>query len=84
MPSFDTIGSPSGADWRYRISIVQDNQRRPLIEEELVERDGEKLIERPDASDREDREARPSDPSTARRAAAAVPALRVPAAGVFG
>lgn len=48
--------SPSGADWRYRISIVQDNQRRPLIEEELVERDGEKLLVRPDASDREDRE----------------------------
>lgn len=48
--------SPSGTDWRYRISIVQDNQRRPLIEEELVERDGEKLLVRPDASDREDRE----------------------------
>lgn len=48
--------SPSGADWQYRISIVQDNQRRPLIEEELVERDGEKLLVRPDANDREDRE----------------------------
>lgn len=47
---------PSPADWRYRISIVQDNQRRPLIEEELVEHHGEKLLVRPDDSDREDRE----------------------------
>lgn len=52
-----TIGeSPSGADWRYRISIVQDNQRRPLIEEELVERDGKKLLVRPDRNDEQDRE----------------------------
>ena len=48
--------SPGRTDWRYRISIIQDNQRRPLIEEELVERDGRKLLVRPDAGDREDRE----------------------------
>ena len=48
--------SPAGADWRYRISIAQDNQRRPLIEEELVEHDGEQILVRPDDSDRQDRE----------------------------
>lgn len=48
--------SPRQADWRYRISIIQDNQRRPLIEEELVEHEEKKLLVRPDASDGEDRE----------------------------
>ncbi|MYH27362.1 MAG: AAA family ATPase [Acidobacteria bacterium] len=42
--------------WRYRLSIVQDNQRRPLIEEERVERGRRKLLVRPDDDDRDDRE----------------------------
>lgn len=43
-------------EWRYRLKFIQDNQRRPKIEEEVIERRGEVLLSRPDAEDRADSE----------------------------
>ena len=52
-----TIGdSPDQADWRYRLSVVQDNQRQPRIKEELIERQGKEILRRPDADDEKDSE----------------------------
>ena len=52
-----TIGeSPEQADWRYRLSVVQDNQRQPRVREELVERQGKEILRRPDADDAKDSE----------------------------
>ena len=48
--------SPSQAEWRYRLSVVQDNQRQPRIKEELVERSGRKILHRPDTADQKDSE----------------------------
>ena len=48
--------SPAHADWRYRLSVVQDNQRLPRIKEELVERGGRKILHRPDTADQRDSE----------------------------
>ena len=53
------IGESSGhADWRYRLSIVQDNQRQPRIKEERVEQQGREILRRPDAADERDSERR--------------------------
>ena len=48
--------SLDGAGWRYRLSVVQDNQRRPRIAEEVVEEDGREVIRRPDGDDAKDSE----------------------------
>jgi hypothetical protein len=40
--------------WRYRIAFTQDNNRRPIITEELVEHNGVEVLRRPDDDDRED------------------------------
>lgn len=51
------LGDPSSAvDWRYRLSIVQDNQRQPRIKEELVERKEQEVLRRPDSDDENDSE----------------------------
>ena len=51
------LGEMSGlAEWRYRLSVVQDNQRQPRIKEELVERDGQEVLRRPDSDDEKDSE----------------------------
>lgn len=51
------IGETSAdADWRYRLSVIQDNQRQPRIKEELVERKGREVLRRPDAADERDSE----------------------------
>ena len=51
------IGESAGqADWRYRLSIIQDNQRQPRIKEELIERKGRKILHRPDTADQRDSE----------------------------
>ena len=44
------------AEWRYRLSIIQDNQRQPRIKEELVEREGHEVLRRPDPDDEKDAE----------------------------
>ena len=49
------LGEPANpAQWRYRLSIVQDNQRQPRIKEELVERKGREVLRRPDPDDEKD------------------------------
>lgn len=40
--------------WRYRIEFSQDNQRRPIVCSEIVERDGIPLLTRPDEEDQND------------------------------
>lgn len=40
--------------WRYHLEFSQDNQRRPLVKSEMVWRNQEQLIDRPDAQDEED------------------------------
>lgn len=51
------LGEPgSAAEWRYRLSVVQDNQRQPRIKEELVEREGNEVLRRPDPDDENDAE----------------------------
>ena len=51
------LGEPARpVEWRYRLSIVQDNQRQPRIKEELVEREGRVLLRRPDSDDENDAE----------------------------
>lgn len=43
-----------GEPWRYRLEFSQDNLRRPEVRREEVWREGDKLLERPDAEDRDD------------------------------
>ena len=51
------LGEPANpAEWRYRLSIVQDNQRQPRIKEEYVEREGHEVLRRPDPDDEKDAE----------------------------
>ncbi len=51
------LGEPASApEWRYRLSVVQDNQRQPRIKEELVEREGDEVLRRPDPDDENDAE----------------------------
>jgi predicted ATPase len=40
--------------WNYRIAFTQDNQRRPIIDRELVRRNGETILDRPDDEDKAD------------------------------
>ncbi|MDI7267108.1 MAG: AAA family ATPase [Myxococcota bacterium] len=40
--------------WTYRIELVQDNQRRPLVQREVVHHGDGLLLARPDAEDRAD------------------------------
>ncbi|HYW08546.1 MAG TPA: AAA family ATPase [Longimicrobium sp.] len=40
--------------WEYRLEFGQDNQRRALVRKEIVLRDGEMILSRPDQSDAED------------------------------
>jgi predicted ATPase len=42
------------AHWTYRLEFRQDNQRRPLIDREVVKRDGEVLLDRPNEDDQSD------------------------------
>ena len=44
--------------WHYRIAFAQDRQRRPILKDESVYRDGEILLIRPDAEDEDDPERR--------------------------
>jgi len=43
-----------GGLWRYRLRFNQDQNRRPIVKEELVEHNGERKLDRPDDADRND------------------------------
>lgn len=43
-----------GVLWKYRIEFTQDNQRRPIIARELVRRNTETILDRPDDEDKTD------------------------------
>ena len=45
---------PERPDWRYRLELHQDNQRRPLVRREVVHRANSIVLERPDRFDEED------------------------------
>ncbi|MGH7324985.1 MAG: AAA family ATPase [Candidatus Rokuibacteriota bacterium] len=40
--------------WNYRLEFTQDNQRRPIIARELVRRDKDVILDRPDEDDKSD------------------------------
>ncbi|MDQ7781394.1 MAG: AAA family ATPase [Desulfomonilaceae bacterium] len=42
--------------WAYDLRFNQDNQRRPIVKQETVLRDGETVLDRPDDEDMEDQE----------------------------
>ena len=48
--------SSDNEEWRYRLSLVQNNQRQPTINEELVEHQGRAILRRPDEDDKKDPE----------------------------
>jgi predicted ATPase len=48
------IRQPDGTRWDYELAFHQDSQRRPLVRGERVARNGETLIERPNAEDQAD------------------------------
>ena len=48
--------SSDNEEWRYRLSFVQNNQRQPTINEELVEHEGRAILRRPDKDDERDPE----------------------------
>ena len=47
---------PENPEWIYRIAFKQDNQRRPILKKELVLRNGNMVLERPDTKDQDDSE----------------------------
>ncbi len=40
--------------WSYRLEFIQDNQRKPIIKREVVRREGQVVLDRPDAADKSD------------------------------
>lgn len=40
--------------WQYEIHFAQDHQRRPILRKERIQRQGELLLDRPDAQDHDD------------------------------
>ena len=48
--------SSNNEEWRYRLSFVQNYQRQPTINEELVEHQGRAILRRPDDDDEKDPE----------------------------
>lgn len=50
----DVTVRTNGTRWRYLLEFKQDNIRRPFIEREEVYREGECILQRPDADDRTD------------------------------
>lgn len=43
-------------EWSYEIAFSQDNIKRPIVEREIVKRDGKTILERPDTDDDLDKE----------------------------
>ncbi len=43
-----------GHNWKYELAFHQDNRRRPMVRKERILRDGEAIIDRPDAEDLKD------------------------------
>lgn len=42
------------SEWRYRLEFAQDSQRVPLVRKEVVQRDGDTVLQRPTRADRSD------------------------------
>jgi predicted ATPase len=51
-----SIGENGSARWEYSLKFSQDNQRKPILTDEEVRRDGQILLKRPNPDDRQDRE----------------------------
>ena len=50
-----TVTDGSGqTNWEYELSFSQDNRQRPILKRELVRRDGNEILDRPDKQDRAD------------------------------
>ncbi|MBI4880532.1 MAG: AAA family ATPase [Planctomycetes bacterium] len=48
------VRQPDGTQWTYELSFHQDNQRRPLVRRERIAKNGDRLVDRPNAEDRAD------------------------------
>lgn len=48
--------SSDNNEWRYRLSFVQNYQRQPTVDQELVEHQGRAVLRRPDEDDKKDPE----------------------------
>lgn len=46
----------SNTTWEYHLHFSQDNRQRPIIKKEYVSRNGEEILDRPNAEDRADSE----------------------------
>lgn len=49
-----TLAGSDNGEWRYRLSISQDNVQRPVVREEVVHRQEEELLRRPNQEDEQD------------------------------
>ena len=49
-----TIQDGDKHTWQYHLSLNQDNQKRPVVREERVTKDGVTVLQRPDARDAQD------------------------------
>jgi predicted ATPase len=50
------LGNDENEEWRYRLTIGQDDQNRPILKQEKVWKAGLLLLERPDEQDAADKE----------------------------
>lgn len=48
------VAGPGGSKWEYELVFNQDSQRRPLVRRERIMKDGELLLDRPNAEDKAD------------------------------
>jgi predicted ATPase len=49
-----TVAEGENGEWRYNLSINQDNVQRPVVREEVVYKQDEELLRRPNAEDQRD------------------------------
>jgi predicted ATPase len=48
------VGADGSPSWEYTLAFNQDNQRRARIKREIIERDGQSLLKRPNSDDEQD------------------------------
>lgn len=49
-----TLAENERDEWRYRLSLNQDNVQRPIVREEIVYKQTERLLQRPNEEDKQD------------------------------
>jgi predicted ATPase len=54
LPAHEEDESQASASWEYKLVFNQDSQRRPRIQEEVVRKNGQVLLERPIEEDKRD------------------------------